>query len=132
MKFLRSALSRRAALGRLIGGAAAAPLLGPTLINADKAMAMHGAIAGANFGSSQPAAMPVQDPDWLIKKPIMDLLRRRETEANIKMVHRLGAFDADIASLNSVAYGQRVRMQIKRDAAARSVLDDLRQKLGWF
>lgn len=128
---LRSALSRRAALGRIIGGAALAPVIAQDAARS----ATHASIGQSLMGFDRYGGAPVSDSgqsvDWILKRPLRLLYNQRDAEATERLMWRLGPFDPDIACLESVSYGQRCRMQRTRDRATKSVLDDLRKQLGW-
>lgn len=133
MNILKAALSRRAALGRIMGGAALAPTLAQNLassaISAQATAPLKPLTEGAMV---PPSASPISEAEHLLRKPLRWLHAKTQGDFQDRVMYRQGPFDPDIAALNSLPYASRVRMQQHRDKATRSQLDGLREKLGWF
>lgn len=123
-------LARRALLGRVLGGAAMAPLLPHMAARAaaDNIVALTVPMDGAS------------NVTWRLSVPGERLSRfcdeasasRREIER--AAMHRLGGLEPDLASLQSVSYARKATMQRQRDRAAyeanESWLAGLRRSLG--
>lgn len=128
-RILDAMMGRRAALGRILGGAA----LTPMVAKATAAGAIQESVTKSLIGASQygPPMSGDTDPTWLLQKPLRRLYSAKQGAVCARVAFRLGPFDPDIACLESVSYGQRCRMQKTRDDAAKTILDDLREQLGW-
>lgn len=123
-------MNRRSVLKMLGMGAAAAPAVGKSLINP---MTEPWKVPGYAILKEGPATPTSLDPTYdLLHKYLRPLYRQNEDRVNSRML--TGGFDPDVAALQSISYGTRVRMQLKllktQAEEAKTIENTFRRMLG--
>lgn len=109
-------MSTRRAILKLIG---AAPAVGASakgeLVSMLNSPAVATVMAFNDSAGQTDKPMADDSPRNLLYRQLSNLRRTYESETQAKRALRINGLDHDIAAMRSVAYSQKVRLQVERD-----------------